>query len=197
MKNVLAIAALAAAAGTAAAQPGTFTDLGVLSGDTFSSGMFDVDQVAWYRFEIAGDASGAAYLDITSNDSTDVDGGGAADTEIGLFDNAGNVVGDNDDDGIGLNSVLTYGAGSGLMLGDSFNLGGDGIANGENGPLSAGVYWLAIGEFSTNFDDGWTILDAGDEAVNYQVSIYTNIVPAPASMALLGLGGIAAIRRRR
>ena len=59
-----------------------------------------------------------------------------------------------DDDGIGLLSVLSFGTGSGQMLGDSFNLGGDGIANGENGAVpAAGSYTLAIGSFDINFED--------------------------------------------
>lgn len=193
MKKTIALAVLAGLGATAAAQPASFVNLGAITGNTVVNGFFDIGEVAWIRFEIPA-ISAPLYIDFATEGSTNPDNS-TADTELGLYDSAGNFVATDDDDGVSLFSVLTFGAGSGMMLGDAFNLGGDGIANGEDGNLAGGVYWLAIGEFNTIYNaSGWSVT-GGNEAVNYVLSIYTN-VPAPASLALLGLGGLVARRRR-
>ncbi|RMH10921.1 MAG: hypothetical protein D6695_10450 [Planctomycetota bacterium] len=193
MKKAFVLAALAGLGTTAAAQPASYVDLGAITGDTVINGFFDAGEVAWVRFEIPA-ISAPLYLDFATEGSTNPDGS-TADTELGLYDGVGNFVATDDDDGVSLFSVLTFGAGSGLMLGDSFNLGGDGIANGEDGNLGAGVYWLAIGEYNTTYNAANWDVAGGNEAVNYVLSVYANI-PAPASLALLGLGGLVARRRR-
>lgn len=172
MKNVLAIAALAAAAGTVAAQPANFLDLGVIGGE------------GAYTFDTIGSFMTSSQSDM--------------DTELGLWDNAGTLI-DQDDDGAGFPFSLI------------------------NANLTAGVYWLAISEFNSDFANGWvnngTMFESGefgDCVVNIDgvfagsrvaghpdtgnepnAFFKVTVVPAPASMALLGLGGIAAIRRRR
>ncbi len=188
MKKILATAAVAGLAGLASAQPGSFTDLGVITGDTSFDLQIAPNEVAWYRLEIGT----VPYFDATtSGGNTNID------TEMGLYDALGMLVANDDDNGVGLQSTLTFGTGSGLLLGDGFNLGGDGIADGENGPLGAGVYWLALGEFNVTFNpDSWDVISDGtDTGGTITLSIYT--VPAPASAALLGLGGLVATRRRR
>ena len=92
-----------------------------------SSGTFGEGEIAVFEFTLG---SGGTYLDLTTNGSTDVIGGGGADTEIALYFGTGSSAtlvpsasnGD-DDDGIGLSATLTYGVGSGLVLGDAGNLG--------------------------------------------------------------------------
>ena len=156
------------------------------------------------------------------------------------------IIGFDDDDGIGLLSVLSFGTGSGQTLGDGFNLGGDGIANGEDGALAGGSYILAIGAFDLNVEDIADLADlAGDTSAfsgsgAYSIDLITDsgvqtltgdigqgefdlftisfsgafldvavtsadfdselglfAVPTPGAAAVLGLGGIAALRRRR
>ncbi len=172
MKNVLTIAALAALAGTAAAQPAVFLDLGVIGGE------------GNYTFDTNG-----SFL---------TSGGFDMDTELGLWDNAGTLLGNDDDGGDGLWSLI-------------------------NADLTAGSYWLGGSEFNSEFADGWAMtgsqfesgefgdidlnvngafagsqvagnLDTGNEPV---VWFKVTVVPAPASVALLGLGGLVATRRRR
>ncbi len=159
------------------------------------TGTFGVGEGATIVFTTTG-ASGPIYLDMTSNGSTDVIGGNPADTELGLYLGTGagaTLVANDDDNGIGLSSVLTFGAGSGLMLGDPFNLGGDGIANGEFGNLAAGTYTLVIGEFNTTFGATLGATTFGNEAVDYRVEFFTNdagfsIAPEPTSLMVWGMG---------
>ncbi|MFG0327175.1 MAG: PEP-CTERM sorting domain-containing protein [Phycisphaerales bacterium JB037] len=181
-------------AGAAHAQPSA-TDLGLLTGDFSTVISIDPNEVRWFRFEVGQGATlgSGLYLDATTSSTAT-----SIDTEIGLYDALGNRVANDDDNGIGLSSTLSFGDGSGMMLGDSFNLGGDGLANGENGDLPAGVYYLAVGEFNVDFNDtNWDVVSTGtDTGGSIEVSIFTN-TPAPGSLALLGLGGLAATRRRR
>ncbi len=182
--------------------------------DATVSGFFDVNEFAVIEFMVGENVASPVYLDITTNGSTNPDLSGA-DTEILLFSGLGpsaTFLVSNDDDGISLASTLSYGAGSGLLLGDAFNLGGDGLANGENGTIPAGSYTLVVGEFSTadppggagaTLQDFINNGDFGNEAVDYIASFYTNasgfaIIPEPASVLTLlcGVIGLATFRRR-
>ncbi len=203
MKTTLLAAGAIVAAATATAQA-VVIDLGVLPSPsrvpTTLTGSIAPNELVYVTFTLPTsiDASEGDYLDITSN-GTDFD------TEIGLY--AGSIfnaastvlVGNDDDDGIGVDSTLSFGVGSGMMLGDSFNLGGDGIADGEDGPfLAAGQYTAVLGEFQVVF--GPTVDTAvssgidvgGDYVLNFFIAI-----PEPTTAAMAGLGGLAMLRRRR
>lgn len=194
MKNVLAIAALAGLSTVAVAGvvPTTVADFGVVSGSadaTATIPAFGVD-VFWISFEVAG----GTYVDITTSL-----GSVGTDTEIGLFDSSGNLLDEDDDDGIGRASTLTYGTGSGMSLGDLFELDGSGVADGSDGAmLTAGTYYVAFGGFDTTFSSGFgassTFFDFDD--ADMTITVLSN-APAPGSLALLGLGGMAISRRRR
>lgn len=128
----------------------------------------------------------------------DTDGSFAApgdrtDTELGLYDASGALLATNDDiASSNFNSIL-----SGLSL------------------TNGAVYYLAVGGFNTVFNPaGWSV-NAGSETGNYTVNIngvagvatgtlasgavnwYCFTAPAPSALALLGLGGVVAGRRRR
>ena len=173
--------------------PSTVADLGGLNGNTSVSGVLGDGQVNWYSFQ----ADAFTFLDINSNNSS-------FDTELGLYDAFGNLIGNDDDDGISLSSTLTFGTGSGLLLGDAFNLGGDGIADGEDGALAAGLYYLAIGQFNTGIATSDFNVTAGTQCGgDYTIDFYTDAstavpVSEPSILLLIGLGlvGIGFARRK-
>lgn len=192
MKKFAATAVLAAAAGFAAAQPATAFDFGTITGDTGTTLSIDPNEVAWVSFSLSQAIDASVFLELTT---VDLVGAGNIDTEIGLYDAAGNRIADDDDGAFSTASLLSFGSGSGRA---DLDENGAAAAAGQDGTLAAGTYYLAIGEFNvdffdTNFDVESTGSDIGGEIA---LNIFTN-VPAPSSAALLGLGGLVAARRRR
>lgn len=116
--------------------------------------------------------------------------GSAFDTELGLYDNNGNRLADNDDAGGGFQSQILTG----------------GLAN--------GTYYVAVGGFNTTFGaTEWNVV-GGPSNGTYDLTIdgsivasdtlpanavhwYCFTIPTPGSAMLLGMGGLVAIRRRR
>lgn len=204
MKNVLAIAALVAVAGAANAQVynemGDATDTppgqSVTNGTTSIVGTNLGNDADVYGFSWGG---GSLTMDTFG-------GGGAFDTQLHLFDIAGNGIGENDDSGNG---------GSGLESQISLNLAAGsyliGITSFNNDAVDAGN--LPVFGFTNTFNDdlgnfiqgpegngplaGWDLGGGGSGAYVITFSSAVNAVPAPGALALFGLGGIAAIRRRR
>ena len=134
-------------------------------------------QVLWYSFDVSGGA-GALPWSISSAGSTNTGGSfGDDDTELGLYDSAGNLIATNDDE--------DFGAGILTSLIDSNTVGA----------LADGTYYVAAGNFNTTFGAGFAATSTSTASGTSKVTF--SFVPAPSSVALLGLGGLAAIRRRR
>lgn len=190
MNRVVTIAAFAGLSSVAlAGTPSTVADFGLVVGTASASATipaFEVD-VFWISFDLDGSET---YLDITT-----AFGSGLTDTEIGVFDSAGNVLGSNDDHNLifGLQSLLSYGTGSGMAYDGGNSAGGDGAM------LGAGTYYVAFGGFDTTFSSNFgassTYFDFDDAPMT--LSIFTNNVPTPGAVSLLAIGGLAASRRRR
>jgi len=145
--------------------------------NTTETGPLNLAEVTWYSFDVTGGA-GAQPWSIDTLGSTNTGGSfGDDDTELGLFDSAGNLIASNDDE--------DFGAGILTSLLDSATVGA----------LADGTYYVAVGSFNTVYGAGFaadsTSTATGTNVVNF------SFVPAPSSVALLGLGGLAAIRRRR
>lgn len=110
------------------------------------------------------------------------------DTELGLYTAAGIRIADDDDAG---------GSGTSLLSGQT---------------LAAGTYYLVVSGYNTGFADGLVAPGsaAGDYILNvngspigsgsttsFGVVVYSITIPAPGAAAVLGLGGLIAMRRRR
>lgn len=208
-KVILAVAALGVVA-AANADPGTFTNLGAIF-DTTSNyptpdakitlNGFAAGEIKWFKFSFAGTNGTTNFLDI---DTSSVNMGDVStqtiDTEIGLYDAAGNMIANDDDDGAGFYSALTFGnAGP-----RSYTLGG-GIsqmtaANGRDGALAGGpaIYWLAVGKFNTTFGTtNWNVTStATATTAQADLNFRTDAVPEPGTIAALGLGAAVLLRRK-
>ncbi len=158
-RSIAPAAALACLAGTASAQPQTYTNLGsLLPGMTQGEYLFVPGQIRWFKFEIAHPVShgGFGFLDIDTNGGTYT----GADTQIALYDSAGNLRANNDDSGPSLYSMLSFGRVSptrpGLPPTGNATTAGS-LHAGSHGGLVAGTYWLCVAPFATTWGpSGWS-----------------------------------------
>lgn len=180
--------------------------------DWFNAG----DHVDAYRIIVTDPGAFFASTDPSAGGSFIDDGGFADDSRLYLFDTAGNLVLANDDDPVSgaLTSTIsdpsTFGGSlfnspGSLVAGEEYILAvtyfdnsiqdaaGERLVNflsdfdalhGQNPAYAGGGSWTNIGDF----DDAWTYRIALGGAVG---------IPAPGAVAMLGLGGLAAARRRR
>jgi hypothetical protein len=113
--------------------------------------------------------------------------GSSFDTEIAIFSSTGTLIGTDDDGGAGLQSLITSN-----LAGDTFYIVVGGFDSGfANGLALAGT---ATGTYALNL--GGLPVASGTLAAR-QFAVFSVNVPAPASAAILGLGGLAVARRRR
>ena len=131
------------------------------------------------------------YLNIKTSQPA---GGAAYDSELAIYDAAGNKIAEDDDGamGTGFYSMLSFGAAD--PLADSVDTSNTGP--GENGAsLPAGTYTIVVGGFNTVFGSTIGGITAGAAAGPYSLDV--TYVPAPGAVALMGLAGLVAGRRRR
>jgi len=152
-------------------------------------------QVSWFKFTLA-DAIPAAvatkWLSIdTYGNTLSATSFGPGDTEIALYDSNGFVVGNNDDSNGNGESLLTYGD---LATSDWAGSTGTGV---DNGALPAGVYYIAVSPYNLTPGAAFAATVAPGSPAPVGDLKVTVAIPAPGSMALLGLGGLLATRRRR
>lgn len=211
------VAAAALATTPAQATPEVVFDFGELADGASFTGDLAPNEIAWFSFTI----SSGTFVDITTALGTN--SFFQEDTEIGIYDSSGNLIAFDDDDGFDgdgadsdvfnddgifdtspFRSTLSFGTGSGTTLGDPTDLGGDGVANGEDGALPfPGQYFVAVGEFDVLFGlTDFDVMSIGDDlGGTYTLSFLTDntIVPLPGAVWLMGTalfaGGLA--RRRR
>ncbi len=130
---------------------------------TTSAGAFTITgsidsnyQVNFEPFRLNFDATAADNLLLV----IDTEGSGLSDTEIGLFDQAGNLIADDDDGGTGFLSRLSFGAG------------------GADGDLASGVYDIAIGAHNTDFADGPSVTSHSTATGGYNLNIELYEIPS-------------------
>ena len=204
IQKALVSSILVAGVGSALAQAPSAIDLGNIFSTGSNYNTADVlatsstgGSIKWYKFSIFAAAANSAnlYLDIDTI-------GSGLDTEIGLFDASGTLLASDDDSGPapGL-SMLSYGLTTPPRkvtgVGDYPGGGGTGAA-GQNGDLGSGTYYVALAGFNATFGNAWTVTtNSTNTTANTNLNLRTNIVPEPASMAVLGLGIRGLARRKR
>ena len=133
-------------------------------------------EITWFTFDVEGGAGGLDWSIDTFGSSNTGGSFGDDDTELALYDSAGNVIATNDDAIPGTNFLSE-------LLSD------------DVGALADGTYYIAAGAFNSVFADAF---DASSTSTAVGTTVLNvSFIPAPASLAMLGLGGLAAARRRR
>lgn len=148
-----AIVAGALTSAAALAQPAVYTDLGDRSTtQTFTQAvtLTAATDVQWFRVILPANSAADGWVDIFGTAAAAPE---LTDSLYGLYDNSGNLVDFDDDDGLGLRSLLSYG-----QTAPSRATGGGNLATGQDGTLAAGTYWLSVSAFPTTFGaTGWTV----------------------------------------
>jgi hypothetical protein len=149
-----AAAAVLFCGGLASAQPLSM-DIGLVTPPGYSNYIaVGGGMVTWIRMEIPeASVCQLRYLDINTNAS------GIEDSEIALYDSVGNLIASDDDDGAGTWSALSFGVPTPLRP----LTGGGRDADGRDGPLPAGVYYLALAEFNSDFlPTNWEVIPSSE-----------------------------------
>ena len=137
--------------------------------------------VSWYRFSLSQDASAGlgTFLDLDTE-------GSAGDTELGVYRVDGTLVVSDDDDGSGLLTQISFGAGGRPAVGTSA------AYNGRDGTLPAGVYYLAVAQFNAAFTNNFTVTSTGGGLFGVQVNLRSAtepVAPSGAGVAVPSLLG--------
>ncbi len=167
--------------------------LGALANDGSTLALTNQQQVSggldFFTFTIGGVGNLGSFLNIQSRTPA---GGTGMDLEIALYDSNGNFVATDDDGQVsafgGTHSMLSFGADDPLFNAET-PAGIDGLT------LAAGTYTLVVGGFNTTF--GATINDITRGTASGFYDLQITYAPTPGALAVLGLAGFAAARRRR
>lgn len=143
--------------------------------------------IKWYRFVIQEGTVGSKYLDIDTEDTTAF---GSNDTEIGLYDEWGNLIQTDDDDGSSVLSQLTFGASAGsrprLTTGTNTQ---SALRDGRDGDLAAGIYYVAVSGLNATFSNAFgvttTSSSTGDVTLNFRTNIVVSVQTISGTITLL------------
>ena len=164
--------------------PAAFADLGTVSdaqvGTVVHAAPMAAGQVRFYKLVLPVGVAAPVYLDIDTVGSALATNefGLANDTMVYLFDNNGTPIVSNDDGGSGATSLLSFGAGSGQMVGDPTDLD-NGVSSGMDGALPAGTYWLAVAGYRLDADSGWLVESTSGVGGTIDIRVRTNIHLGP------------------
>lgn len=151
----------------------TANDIGTFDapgGVVLASGNIELGDADWFSFTLSDEATLSVFASFSGTPN--------ADGVMQIVDSGGVVIAFDDDSGVGLMPSLQIAA------------------------LSAGTYYVGMSGWgdqgigsvgTTNIFDGV----GHSQEFDYLLTIAATVVPAPGSVALLGLGGLAAARRRR
>jgi len=144
-------------------------DFSAPGGGVTLNGYISEGDVDWYSFTLNDTASLSFFAAFSA---------GNGDGVMQIADAGGTVIAFDDDSGVGLMPAIQI----------------------EN--LAAGNYYIGFSGFgdADSSSVGTTdVLDGGghSEDFGYKISVGFTVIPAPGSMALLGLGGLVMTKRRR
>ena len=171
-------------------EPVAAEDLGVVAAGTSRAAAVDAyvasPQVKWYKFTVPFPVSPATgiYLDADTNDSYfELGDDRATDTVAAIYDDAGNVIVSDDDDGMGLASLASFGAVS--------SRGGGAIS--QDGSLGVGLYYLAVGPTGTTFANAFGVQSPVLSTPAYlRVKVASGFASPPMEPPSIDLGAITA-----
>lgn len=137
------------------------------------AGSAPANGVAWYCVTLADDATDGAeqFLDIDTDGSAD-------DTIIAIYNSESELLAQDDDDGQGAASQLTFGIGRREKTDDTGKQ-----YDGRDGELLAGTYYIAVGGKPTTFGDAFFI-NSTSAATNFNLRVRSNTNGSPAGAAV-------------
>jgi hypothetical protein len=141
-------------------------------GVTTRTGTVGANQVRWYDFTLAGDATDALrqFIDLDTE-------GSASDVAIGVYDpsvaNCGLLVGNigtgtDDDSGSGTNAQLTFGTGRRAKVLDGRDY------DGRDGEIIAGRYIVGVAPGGSSFGPGYNVSFGPGTGGNFTLNFNTN-----------------------
>ena len=142
---------------------GTLTSAGIIN----TAGTIAANGIAWYRVTLP-EATDSVFVDMNTVGSLFA---GSADAELGIYAADGTLVASNDDFGGSLNSSLSFGGTTGT--GRTYTPFTTDCA-GQNGLLTAGTYYLAVGRWNVNFLPNFSVNSTGGAAGTITLNLYTN-----------------------
>jgi hypothetical protein len=177
----------------AAAQPGSYTDWGThTTAETIDRlvTLTAANDIQWFKIVLPAVSAGDGYVDIwnmptaTPTPALDI-----SDSEIGVYDNNGNLVASDDDDGAGLWSQLSFGQTSPTRPGNPISGQTNGLAfAGQDGPLAGGTYWIAVGHYNVTFNTtGWNVTTTY-ASTQRTTQLFVRVQPAGAPIPPSGTG---------
>ncbi len=148
--------------------PAVTGDLGCVpdSGASVSSTVA-AGEIKWYSMCLNGDANDNArqFCDIDTETSS-------GDVAIGIFNDGGVLIANDNGSGSGTADQLTFGTG----IRESFDgVGGEGQQyNGRSGQLLAGTYYIAVGSSDASFGAGFTATGGTVDGGSFNLRVATN-----------------------
>jgi YD repeat-containing protein len=141
-----------------------------------------IGDVVWYKFTLPANLNPSTrnFLDIATVPSGASSTFPGDDSEIGLYASDGSLIADDDDDSVGGYGQLSFGnalpsfSSRGPLGEIGFAAGSE--AEGNDGPLSAGTYYLAVGGYNTSFGiRGFDVSSSSSALGSFDLEFRTDI----------------------